>query len=86
MNLVSAGLRCINTYVTEIENRNGEQMSNHTEETTQREVVTVRVEAEHVTKLPKGSRWVVIESSLDSLWQGAYTVKLEAIDSKGGNS
>ena len=61
-------------------------MPDHTAEPAQREVVTVRVEAKNITKLPKGSQWVVIDSSLDSLWHGAYTVKLEAVDNPDDKS
>lgn len=44
-----------------------------------RDTVTVRVDPESSTHLRVGSRWEVVDSSLDSLWEGAYTVTLKEI-------
>jgi len=49
------------------------------EKDTKRSSVTVRVEAEQATRFNVGTRWEVVASSLESLWQGAYKVTLEEI-------
>jgi hypothetical protein len=43
--------------------------------------VKVSVEAEHAPRLNRDTCWRVIDSSLGSLWDGAYTVTLEEIES-----
>ena len=52
----------------------------HSTEPPQREPVTVRVDAESSTRLRTGTRWEVVASSLDSLWEGAYTVMLRELE------
>jgi len=49
------------------------------EKDTNRFTVHLRVEAEQATRLNVGTRWEVVASSLESLWQGAYKVTLKEI-------
>lgn len=52
----------------------------HTTESPRTATVTVRVEPAASTRLRIGTRWEVVAASLDSLWQGAYTVTLQEIE------
>lgn len=45
-----------------------------------RATVAVRVAPDAAPRLAVGSRWRVVELSLDSLWQGRTSVILEAIE------
>ena len=51
-----------------------------TREPKRHETITVRVEPSSATQLPIGSRWEVVDSSLDSLWGGPCTVTLRRVD------
>lgn len=46
--------------------------------------VNLRVEPEQATRLNIGTRWEVVASSLESLWQGAYKITLEEIPAEDG--
>jgi len=46
--------------------------------------VTLRVEPEQANRLNIGTRWEVVASSLESLWQGAYKITLEEIPDEDG--
>lgn len=52
----------------------------HTTEEAGSDVLKVRVDAESSTRLRTGTRWEVVASSLDSLWEGGYTVTLREVD------
>ena len=58
-------------------------MSEHTSESAQRATVKVSVEPEKAPRFIVGTRWEVVASSLDSLWQGAHTVTLKEIETVG---
>ncbi|MDX2435920.1 MAG: hypothetical protein QNL88_02610 [Acidobacteriota bacterium] len=53
-------------------------MSNEKRDTN-RPTVNLRVDAELAPRLNVGTRWEVVASSLESLWQGAYKVRLKEI-------
>jgi len=40
-------------------------------------VVKVRIAAEEAPRFSVGSTWKVVSTSLESLWQGWYTIALE---------
>lgn len=48
-----------------------------------RTTVNVRVAAEAAPRFNVGSRWEVVAASLDSLWEGAYTITLRMIEDEG---
>lgn len=49
------------------------------EKDTNRSTVQLRIEAGQATRFYVGTRWEVVASSLESLWQGAYKVTLKEI-------
>jgi len=53
------------------------------EKDTARPPITVRVEADKALRFYVGTRWKVVASSLDSLWEGDYSIKLEEIKAEG---
>jgi hypothetical protein len=46
---------------------------------TGRKSIDVHVKTDVASEMTPGSRWVVVSSSLDSLWDTAYTVTLEEV-------
>jgi len=44
--------------------------------------VSLRVEAEQVSRFNVGTRWEVVAASQESLWQGAHTITFREIVSK----
>jgi len=60
-------------------------MPEHSSESAQRATVKVSVAPEKAPRFIVGTRWEVVASSLDSLWQGAHTVTLEEIETEGGD-
>lgn len=51
-----------------------------TREPSERHTITVRLEPSSSARLPVGSRWEVVASSPESLWEGPHTVTLRQID------
>ncbi len=49
-----------------------------------RVTVKVTVAPEVAPRFNIGTRWEVVASSLESLWQGQHTVTLERVDDDGG--
>ena len=64
-----------------LEQKTGDHMSESNKETT-RPRVDVRVEAAKAPKLEIGTAWKVTASSPTSLWEGAYSVTLERIQTE----
>ena len=48
-----------------------------------RAMVKVRIEPEKASQFNIGTRWEVVASSPESLWQGAYAVTLKEIEADG---
>ena len=46
--------------------------------------IDVRVESANAPKLEVGTVWKVVASAPASLWEGAYAVTLERIETEGG--
>jgi hypothetical protein len=44
--------------------------------------VSLRIEAEQVSRFNVGTRWEVVAASQESLWQGAHTITFREIVSK----
>ncbi len=57
-------------------------MSENTAQTKPKSTITVKVtvEREKMPCLMAGSRWEVVDSSLDSLWHGPYKITLRQVD------
>ena len=55
-------------------------------ESARRAMVKVRIESEKASRFNIGTRWEVVESSPESLWQGAYSVTLKEIEAEGDDS
>ena len=52
-------------------------------ESARRAMVKVRIESEKASRFNIGTRWEVVASSPDSLWQGSYSVTLKEIEAEG---
>ena len=48
------------------------------------DTVQVSVTPETAPRLRAGTRWEVVATSLDSLWNDRYTVTLRAVQDRGG--
>ena len=78
----NSSLRGMGVLVTgEVEEQIGDPMSESNKETT-RPRVDVRIESAKAPKLEVGTVWKVVASSPASLWEGAYTVTLERIQTE----
>ena len=53
-------------------------------DTSDRLTVHLRVEPEQANRLNVGTRWEVVASSLESLWQGAYKITLVEVPAEDG--
>ena len=49
------------------------------EKDTDRDTISLRVEAEKANRFNVGTRWEVVASSPESLWLGAYSVTFKEI-------
>ena len=50
---------------------------------TARPPITLRVEAEKISRFSVGTRWEVVASSVESLWGAQFTVTLKEIETAG---
>ena len=55
---------------------------NETNPESRKETISVRVEPEKAVRFRVGTRWKVVGSAVESLWEGRHTITLEEIEAE----